>query len=132
MDTTFKNAKELSAVRSHGARNFHVPSRFVPIALPSVPAPFSSISSSSAAVPPPRVNVPASSAAGSACVTDRALAKEAQAVLIAKGVLKPPADGIFGRGSLAGLNVWLQRNKLAPATCLTEAVRQILIASRNN
>jgi hypothetical protein len=122
-DASFANIKELSAGRSHGVRNFHQPQRFLSIALPGGANP--GVGAGAAPAPAPRVD-----ASPAVCVTDRARAASAQDALIQKGLLPAgSADGAFGKRSLAALSAWLSRNNLPAVSCLTESVRQLLLAS---
>jgi hypothetical protein len=122
-DASFANIKELSAGRSHGVRNFHQPQRFLSISLPGGASP--PVAAAPAPAPAPRVD-----SSSTVCVTDRALAAAAQNALIQKGLLPAgSADGAFGNRSLAALSAWLTRNNLPAVSCLTESVRQLLLAS---
>jgi len=66
-----------------------------------------------------------------ACVTDIDSLKDVQSMLIAKGLLAGPADGMFGPKSRAALQAWLTRNNLpGNPVCITAPIIQAMKLSQ--
>lgn len=129
-DQAFAQRKELQSWRAHGARAFHMPSKFAQIRLVGA----AQSASGAAPLPPPRPAVleprvtvqPAAGSVSTQCVTERGQVRIAQQALIASGFLKGAADGLWGRMSLDALNRFQQQRSLPVTQCLTTgALEQI-------